>query len=93
MGREGRDYWEAQLSEYWDSGLTVQEYSSFSSLKLRVELVPVRVAHQVPRREVDGEIFAGEHPALAVDRRQKRRQCSYFGRFRCAAADEQIFCP
>ena len=23
MGREGRDYWEAQLSEYWDSGLTV----------------------------------------------------------------------
>ena len=21
MGREGRDYWEAQLSEYWDSGL------------------------------------------------------------------------
>ena len=27
MGREGRDYWEAQLSEYWDSGLTIQEYS------------------------------------------------------------------
>ena len=26
MGREGRDYWEAQLSEYWDSGLTIQEY-------------------------------------------------------------------
>ena len=24
MGREGRDYWEAQLSEYWDSGLTIQ---------------------------------------------------------------------
>ena len=21
MGREGRDYWEEQLSEYWDSGL------------------------------------------------------------------------
>ena len=27
MGREGRDYWEAQLSEYWDNGLTIQEYS------------------------------------------------------------------
>ena len=27
MGREGRDYWEAQLSEHWDSGLTIQEYS------------------------------------------------------------------
>ena len=27
MGRKGRDYWETQLSEYWDSGLTIQEYS------------------------------------------------------------------
>ena len=27
MGREGRDYWVAQLAEYWESGLTVQEYS------------------------------------------------------------------
>mgnify|MGYP001030876778 FL=1 len=32
MGREGRDYWEAQLSEYWDSGLTIQEYSEFKKL-------------------------------------------------------------
>lgn len=32
MGREGRDYWEAQLSEYWDSGLTVQEYSELKEL-------------------------------------------------------------
>ena len=32
MGREGRDYWEAQLSEYWDSGLTIQEYSEFKEL-------------------------------------------------------------
>ena len=31
MGREGRDYWEAQLSEYWDSGLTIQEYSGATS--------------------------------------------------------------
>ena len=27
MGREGREYWLEQLSEYWDSGLTIQEYS------------------------------------------------------------------
>ena len=26
MGREGRDYRGEQLSEYWDSGLTIQEY-------------------------------------------------------------------
>ena len=27
MGRKGRDYWEAHLSEYWDRGSTIQEYS------------------------------------------------------------------
>ncbi|UKI33756.1 MAG: hypothetical protein L6W00_10225 [Lentisphaeria bacterium] len=32
MGREGRDYWEAQLSEYWESGLTIQEYSELKEL-------------------------------------------------------------
>ena len=32
MGREGRDYWEAQLSEYWESGLTIQEYSKLKEL-------------------------------------------------------------
>ena len=32
MGREGRDYWEAQLSEYWDSGLTIQEFSELKEL-------------------------------------------------------------
>ena len=32
MGREGRDSWEEQLSEYWDSGLTIQEYSELKEL-------------------------------------------------------------
>ena len=32
MGREGRDYWVEQLSEYWDSGLTIQEYSDLKEL-------------------------------------------------------------
>ena len=32
MGREERDYWEAKLSEYWDSGLTIQEYSELKEL-------------------------------------------------------------
>ena len=32
MGREGRDYWVAQLAEYWESGLTVQEYSELKEL-------------------------------------------------------------
>ena len=27
MERGSREYWEEQLSEYWDSGLTIQEYS------------------------------------------------------------------
>lgn len=32
MGREGRDYWEEQLSEYWDSGLMIQEYNELKEL-------------------------------------------------------------
>ena len=41
MGREGRDYWEAQLSEYWDSGLTIQEYSELkASLRKYTSLDP-----------------------------------------------------
>ena len=32
MGREGRDYWVAQLAEYWESGLTIQEYSELKEL-------------------------------------------------------------
>ena len=33
MGREGRGYWKAGLSEeYWDSGLTIQEYSELKEL-------------------------------------------------------------
>ena len=40
MGREGRDYWEAQLSEYWDSGLTIQEYSELKELPYEVSAQP-----------------------------------------------------
>ena len=32
MGRKGRDYWVEQLSEYWESGLTIQEYSELKEL-------------------------------------------------------------
>ncbi len=32
MGREGRDYWVEQLSEYWESGLTIQEYIELKEL-------------------------------------------------------------
>lgn len=30
--RRSREYWEKELSEYWDSGLTVQEYSELKEL-------------------------------------------------------------
>ena len=45
MGCEGRDYWEAQLSEYWDSGLTIQEYSELKELPYEnesLELVEIK---------------------------------------------------
>ena len=30
--RRSRDYWREQLSEYWDSGLTIQEYCELKDL-------------------------------------------------------------
>ena len=30
--RRSREYWEKELSEYWDSGLTVQEYGELKEL-------------------------------------------------------------
>ena len=32
MERGSREYWEEQLTEYWDSGLTIQEYSDLKDL-------------------------------------------------------------
>ena len=46
MGREGRDYWEAQLSEYWDSGLTIQEYSELKELPYKSPRRWIRVSQK-----------------------------------------------
>ena len=46
MGREGRDYWEAQLSEYWDSGLTIQEYSELKELSYESTRRWIRVSQK-----------------------------------------------
>ena len=46
MGREGRDYWEAQLSEYWDSGLTIQEYSDQKELPYEITHRWIRVSQK-----------------------------------------------
>ena len=32
MGRESRWYWEDQLSEYWENGFSIQEYSELKEL-------------------------------------------------------------
>ena len=48
MGREGRDYWEAQLSEYWDSGLTIQEYSELKELPYESTRRWIRVLQKLP---------------------------------------------
>ena len=49
MGREGRDYWEAQLSEYWDSGLTIQEYSELKELPYESTRRWIRVLQKAAR--------------------------------------------
>mgnify|MGYP000907805846 CR=1 FL=1 len=50
MGREGRDYWEAQLSEYWDSGLTIQEYSELKELSYERKVPSNIVATHLMRK-------------------------------------------
>ena len=53
MGREGRDYWEEQLSEYWDSGLTIQEYSELKELPYESTRRWIRV---LEKARLDGAI-------------------------------------
>ena len=42
MGREGRDYWEAQLSEYWDSGVLEKARQDDVSDPESLELVEIK---------------------------------------------------
>ena len=49
MGREGRDYWVEQLAEYWESGLTIQDYSELK--KLPYERLYINIQHPACRRE------------------------------------------
>ena len=56
MGREGRDYWEAQLSEYWDSGLTIQEYSDQKELPYEITHRWIRVVSQKTLKCIDSHI-------------------------------------
>ncbi len=52
MGREGRDYWEEQLSEYWDSGLTIQEYSELKELPYESTRRWIRVLEKARQDDV-----------------------------------------
>ena len=69
MGREGRDYWEAQLSEYWDSGLTIQEYSELKELPYESTRRWIRVLEKARQDDVsDPESLAlvGKRPASSM---------------------------
>ena len=67
MGREGRDYWEAQLSEYWDSGLTIQEYSELKELPYESVRRWIRVL-QKALKCIDSHIaFATGYPLLYIN--------------------------
>ena len=45
--RRSREYWEQELSEYWDSGLTVQEYSELKELPYESTRRWIRVLQKV----------------------------------------------
>ena len=51
MGREGRDYWVEQLAEYWESGLTIQEYSELKELPYESVRRWIRVLQKERRAE------------------------------------------
>ena len=51
MGREGREYWQEQLSEYWESGLTIQEYSELKELRYESVRRWIRVLQKERRTE------------------------------------------
>ena len=65
MGREGRDYWEAQLSEYWDSGLTIQEYSELKELPYESTRRWIRVLQKA--RQDDARNFLTKVPAAGSE--------------------------
>ena len=60
MGRERRDYWEAQLPEYWNSGLTNQEYSELKELPYESTRRWIRV---LQKTRLDG---AGDSESLEL---------------------------
>ena len=51
MGREGRDYWVEQLAEYWESGLTIQDYSELNDLPYESVRRWIRVLQKERRAE------------------------------------------
>ena len=44
--RRSREYWEQELSEYWDSGLTIQEYSDQKELPYEITHRWIRVSQK-----------------------------------------------
>ena len=69
MGREGRDYWEEQLSEYRDSGLTIQEYSELKELPYESTLRWIRVLEKARQ---DGVIDSASLELVEVKSLQRK---------------------
>ena len=72
MGREGRDYWETQLSEYWDSGLTIQEYSELKELPYESTRRWIRVLQKARQDDVDTFLSTG---AISLAQHDKSLNC------------------
>ena len=83
MGREGRDYWDAQLSEYWDSGFTIQEYSELKVLPYESTRRWIRVlqkAHQNGASDLE-KLEQIEVKPLPADTRNGCMRPAFFRRF------------
>ena len=73
MGREGRDYWEAQLSEYWDSDSELKELPYESTRRWIRVLEKASVHHSPQHAKQTASAFASGSKMFYHASRQLRQ--------------------
>ncbi len=69
-GRETRQYWIDQLSEYWESGFTIQEYCELKELSYESARRWIALLKKEREREENRETLVFVEVTLTEDRRK-----------------------
>ena len=69
-GRETRQYWIDQLSEYWESGFTIQEYCELKELSYESARRWIALLKKEREREENRETLVFVEVTLPEDRRK-----------------------